>query len=95
MNTVTRNDGYLSVEHAAAYLDLTVCALRERMKRGSIPAWCWTRMGGTSIRFIKSELDKWLQPVERAEAFREVHAPRVGERRGLRKSKPLGLVAVR
>jgi excisionase family DNA binding protein len=83
MNTVTRNDGYLSVEHAAAYLDLTVCALRERMKRGSIPAWTWTRLGGTSIRFIKSALDEWLQPVERAEAFREVHVKQSSQSRRL------------
>ena len=65
--------GYLSLEHAAAYLDLTVPALRQRVKRGTVPAWCYTRMGGKAIRFIVSALDEWMQPAERAEALREIH----------------------
>ncbi len=74
MNTGTSENRYLSYAHAAAYLDLTVEALKHRVKRGTVPAWCWTRMGGTSIRFIKSALDEWLQPAERAAVLREVHS---------------------
>ena len=84
MNTVTREAGYLSYAHAAAYLDITVEALKHRVKRGTVPAWCWTRMGGKSIRFIKSALDEWMVPAERRAALREIHAPKVGERRGRR-----------
>jgi len=64
---------YLSLEHAAAYLDLTVPALRQRVKRGTIPSWCYTRMGGKAIRFIVSALDEWMQPAERAEALKQIH----------------------
>lgn len=52
--------GYLTVRHAADYLDLTERALRLRMERGGIPAWTWTRMGG-SIRFSVKSLDQWLE----------------------------------
>ena len=88
MNTVTRTDGYLTLPHAAAYLDLTVEALRQRVKRGTVPAWCWTRMGG-SIRFIKSALDEWMVPAKRRAALREIHTPTVTECRGRRKDKSL------
>jgi len=84
VNTSTSNDGYLSYAHAAAYLDLTVEALKHRVKRGTVPAWCWTRMGGKSIRFIKSELDRWMVPAERVAVLREVHAVHPTRRRSSR-----------
>lgn len=89
MNTATRQDGYLSLAHAAEYLDLTVEALRQRLKRGTVPAWCWTRMGGTSIRFIKSELDEWMQPAARGQVLREVHAGDSTRRRAARHLKEI------
>jgi excisionase family DNA binding protein len=79
---------YLSYAQAAEYLGLpSVNALKHRVKRGTVPAWCWTRMGGKSIRFIKSALDEWMVPADRVQVLREVHAPRLQERRGPRAYK--------
>lgn len=54
---------YLTPTQAAEYLQICgenpVEALRSRVRRGSIPGWTWTRMGG-SKRFIRSALDQWL-----------------------------------
>lgn len=53
---------YLTSRETVAYLRLpSLNALRQRMKRGSIPMWCWTRMGGRSLRFLRAALDDWLQ----------------------------------
>ena len=84
---------YLSLEHAAAYLDLTVPALRQRVKRGTVPAWCYTRMGGKAIRFIVSALDEWMQPADRAAVLNEIHGHTVTRRHPNRTTKTLGLVA--
>jgi hypothetical protein len=61
---------YLTPERAVAYLDLpSLNALRKRVRTGCIPSWCWTRMGGKSVRFIKSALDEWLQGERRRAAI--------------------------
>jgi hypothetical protein len=74
---------YLSYAHAAAKLDLSVNALKQRVKRKTIPSWTYTYQLG-SIRFIASALDEWMQPAERAQVLGEVHARRVEECRGPR-----------
>jgi predicted DNA-binding transcriptional regulator AlpA len=57
---------YLTSLETVAYLGLpSVNALKQRMKRRTIPAWCWTRMGGKSLRFVRASLDEWLQPEAR------------------------------
>lgn len=51
---------YLTPAETVTYLGLpSVNALKHRMKRGTIPTWCWTRMGG-SLRFVRSSIDQWL-----------------------------------
>jgi len=63
---------YLTPDETVAYLGLpSRNALKQRMKRKTIPAWCWTRMGG-SLRFVRASLDEWLQPTARLEAARSV-----------------------
>lgn len=51
---------YLTHAEAAAYLGLSVKALKRRMERRTIPLWTWTRMGQKSIRFVRASLDEWL-----------------------------------
>jgi predicted DNA-binding transcriptional regulator AlpA len=64
---------YLTSLETVAYLSLpSLNALQQRMKRRTIPAWCWTRMGGKSLRFVRASLDEWLQPSERIAALRKV-----------------------
>jgi predicted DNA-binding transcriptional regulator AlpA len=68
---------YLTSLEAVEYLSLpSLNALQQRMKRKTIPAWCWTRMGGKSLRFIRAALDEWLQ-ADRAAELKIVgpHAP--------------------
>ena len=63
---------YLTPAETVLYLGLpSRNALDQRMKRGTIPAWCWSRMGG-SLRFVRASLDEWLQPSARVEALRLV-----------------------
>lgn len=51
---------WLSPREAALYLGLrTVEALRSRLKRGTVPPWCWTKLGG-SLRFSRVALDELL-----------------------------------
>lgn len=51
---------WLSPREAALYLSLpTVDSLRCRMKRGTVPPWCWTKLGG-SLRFSRVALDELL-----------------------------------
>jgi predicted DNA-binding transcriptional regulator AlpA len=78
---------YLTSREAVQYLGLpSVNALKQRMKRGTIPTWCWTRMGGKSLRFVRAALDEWLQPADRTGALalvahgQQVNRPRVGRR---------------
>lgn len=55
---------WLTPVEAAAHLSLpTVDALRSRMKRGSVPPWCWTKLGG-SLRFSRVALDQLLSGIE-------------------------------
>lgn len=73
---------YLTSSQAAAYLGISVNALKQRMHRQTIPAWCWTRsMGDRTLRFIRTALVEWMEPAERMAVAREV-AP-------LRKVEPL------
>jgi excisionase family DNA binding protein len=53
----------MSVDTAAAYLDLTPAALRARVARGEVPAF---RLGsdGRSLRFKQEELDACLIRIE-------------------------------
>lgn len=60
---------YLTVEAAAAHLSLTPKALRNRMVRGTVPAWTYTHMG-RSIRFIRASLDEWL--TDKAARLRDI-----------------------
>lgn len=65
---------YLTPIEAAEYLGLpSVNALKQRMQRGTIPTWTWTRLGGSSLRFIRASLDEWLQPTDHAAALKLVH----------------------
>lgn len=51
---------WLNPREAALYLSLsTVDALRCRMKRGTVPPWCWSKLGG-SLRFSRVALDQLL-----------------------------------
>lgn len=62
---------YLTSREAAFYLGLpSVEALKKRVHRGTIPAHCWTRMGGRSLRFLRAELDEWLRPAAVQEVAR-------------------------
>lgn len=64
---------YLTPIEAAEYLGLSsVNALKKRMQRGTIPTWTWSRMGGSSLRFVRASLDEWLQPRDRAAALKAV-----------------------
>lgn len=67
-----RSAAYLSLRHAAEYLDLTEEALRIRVKRGTMPAWTYTRSLG-SIRFIRTALDEFLQPKDRQATLDLIH----------------------
>lgn len=51
---------WLSVEQAAHYLGISENALRCRMKRGTVPAWCYSRGLGRSVRFMRAALDELL-----------------------------------
>jgi excisionase family DNA binding protein len=57
---------YLTLDEAACYLRLTPEALRTRMKRGKVPTWCYSRLGG-SLRFIRAALDEWMGADERSQ----------------------------
>lgn len=51
---------WLTTREAAIYLSLpTVHALRRRLERGTVPSWCYTRLGG-SLRFSRAALDQLL-----------------------------------
>lgn len=54
---------YLSLRKAADYMDLTEKALRRRVERGTVPAWCYSRVG-RSYRFMRAALDQLLAPAD-------------------------------
>ena len=69
---------YLTVRQAAEYLQLpSESALRKQMNRGSIPAWCYSRLG-RSIRLIRSALDEMMQDEGRRWARAAAKARRDG-----------------
>src|SRR5687768_2834142 len=54
MNPDVQRKPYLTSEEAAEYLGLpSVNALRMRMKRGTVPSWCYSHFGG-SLRFMRA-----------------------------------------
>lgn len=59
---------YLTLAEAASYLRLSEKGLRCRMDRGTVPPWCWTRLGG-SLRFNRRALDELLEPKDRKAAL--------------------------
>jgi hypothetical protein len=64
---------YLTAEETVVYLGLSsLNALHQRMKRGTIPIWCYTHLG-RSLRFLRAALDEHLVPADRAAALRLVH----------------------
>ncbi len=64
---------YLTAEETVVYLGLSsLNALHHRMKRGTIPIWCYTHLG-RSLRFLRTALDEHLIPADRAAALRLVH----------------------
>lgn len=77
---------YLSSSDTVAYLGLpSLDALQHRMKRGTIPAWTWTRIGRNkhSLRFLRAALDQWLgQKFHAAEAAGLVHGQQSARSRG-------------
>ena len=80
---------YLTPDETVAYLGLpSRNALKQRMKRKTIPAWCWTRMGG-SLRFVRASLDEWLQPKDRAAALRLLHGGQSTDTAGSHLLKPV------
>lgn len=86
---------YLTSREAVAYLGLpSVDALQQRVRRGTIPAWCWTRMGGKSLRFLRASLDEWLQPQERTAALRVIHGRTVATPSTTRKGNSLPATGV-
>lgn len=65
---------YLTPREAVTYLGLSsLNALQQRMKRRTIPTWVWTRMGGKSLRFLRSALDEWLGAETRRHLIRGTH----------------------
>lgn len=70
---------YLTARETVMYLGLpSLNALKQRMKRRTIPVWTWTRMGG-SLRFLRVELDRWLSDRrETADAAGLIHGVSVG-----------------
>jgi predicted DNA-binding transcriptional regulator AlpA len=65
---------YLTPIETAEYLGLpSLNALKKRMQRGTIPTWTWSRLGGSSLRFVRASLDEWLQPTDHAAALKLVH----------------------
>jgi excisionase family DNA binding protein len=61
--TSTTPEGWLSVDTAASYLDLTPAALRARVARGEVTAH---RLGsdGRSLRFKRDDLDACVVKIE-------------------------------
>lgn len=81
-------DRYLSYAKAAEKLDLTVNALKQRVKRGTMPSWTYTYSLGV-IRFIASALDEFMKDPKRAAVVAEIHAATMGECRGPRHLKEI------
>lgn len=72
---------YLTWQEAAAYLGLSSkSALRGRIRRGTLPRWCWTNTLG-ELRFIRSALDQWM--AEGAQDQRTEAVERLRRMRGL------------
>lgn len=47
-------------EVAAAYLDMTTSAIRQRRADGTMPSYCYTKLG-VSVMFIREGLDRWIK----------------------------------
>jgi len=83
---------YLTSIQTVEYLGLSsVGALKQRMRRKTIPCWVWTRMGPKSLRFVRASLDEWLEEEARKKkaTVRDVHAPTVARTSALRACKPV------
>lgn len=55
--------GYLSLEQAAAHLDVSEKTLRRRIADGTVPAY---RLGHRAIRIKITDLDQLLRPIPTA-----------------------------
>ena len=50
--------GWVNIREAAAHLGMSTAFLRKRVRQGTIP---FTRLGNKSLRFRKSDLDRWAE----------------------------------
>lgn len=64
------SDGYLSTKHAAEYLDLSVRAFDQAVRRHGIPC----KRIGRLRRFVKADLDRALDAMSRRPRARKVAA---------------------
>ncbi len=59
---------YLTPRETLDYLKLpSLNALYKQVRRGGIPAWCYTRVG-RNLRFLRVALDEWLEGSARQRA---------------------------
>jgi len=70
---------YLTLAQAARYLKRSVGAVKMLKKRGVIPPYCYTYLGG-SLLFIREALDELLQKKERLQLARSGSDAVHGER---------------
>lgn len=62
------DDGYQTIENAAAYLDCSTKTVRRYITEGLLPGY---RLGPRQIRVRQSDVEALAKPIEPAEAGRE------------------------
>jgi hypothetical protein len=60
---------YLTLAECANYMRLSTGAVKMRKKRGAIPGYCYSYVGG-SLRFIREAIDELFQKKERVQLAR-------------------------
>lgn len=58
-----QSDPFMSVREVAAYLTLATSTIHRMTREGNLPAP--TRIGKKTIRWRRSEIDKWLEECNR------------------------------
>lgn len=65
---------YLRPDQAARYLNLSLDALQAHMRRGTVPAWTYGRVGGL-VRFVRASLDEFVQRQDATAALKDRQGP--------------------
>lgn len=86
------DERYLTAAQAGELLGgISGDAVRQRVHRGTIPAWCYTRrLGPKSIRFIRTALIEFLEPASERSALQLVHTADSTRGRRFRSSQTVG-----